>query len=179
MEQFETTRTVHAGEYLTFRLDTEEYGIDILKVQEIRGYENVTRIAGAPPYVRGVINLRGVIVPIVDLRMKFKLGEAKFDDFTVAIILNLAGRTVGAVVDSVSDVLELGAAQIKPVPEFQSMLDADYITGLGSVGTGEEARMLILLDIDKLMSSADIALVSHAHAGGHAAAAFDGGQGGR
>jgi purine-binding chemotaxis protein CheW len=160
MENFETAQVTHAREYLTFRLDTEEYGIDILKVQEIRGYENVTKIAGAPPYVRGVINLRGVIVPIVDLRMKFKLADAKFDDFTVAIILNLAGRTVGAVVDSVSDVLELQPAQIKAVPEFQTMLDSDYITGLGSVGTGEGARMLILLDIDKLMSSADIALVA-------------------
>jgi purine-binding chemotaxis protein CheW len=160
MERFDPAQAVFAREYLTFRLDTEEYGIDILKVQEIRGYENVTRIAGAPPYVRGVINLRGVIVPIVDLRMKFKLSDAKFDDFTVAIILNLAGRTVGAVVDSVSDVLELDPSQIKAVPEFRTMLDSDYITGLGSVGTGDDARMLILLDIDKLMSSTDIALVA-------------------
>ena len=160
MERFETTQTAHAREYLTFRLDTEEYGIDILKVQEIRGYENVTRIAGAPPHIRGVINLRGVIVPIVDLRMKFQLGDARFDDFTVAIILNLAGRTVGAVVDSVSDVLELDPAQIKAVPEFRTMLDSDYITGLGSIGSGDSARMLILLDIDRLMSSADIALVA-------------------
>jgi purine-binding chemotaxis protein CheW len=169
MERFEAGQATHAREYLTFRLDSEEYGIDILKVQEIRGYENVTKIAGAPPYIRGVINLRGVIVPIVDLRMKFNLSDAKFDDFTVAIILNLAGRTVGAVVDSVSDVLELEAAQIKPVPDFQTMLDADYITGLGSVGTGDEARMLILLDIDKLMSSGDIALVA-SRAGGAAGA---------
>jgi purine-binding chemotaxis protein CheW len=160
MERFEPARAVHAREYLTFRLDSEEYGIDILKVQEIRGYENVTRIAGAPPYIRGVINLRGVIVPIVDLRMKFHLADAKFDEFTVAIILNLAGRTVGAVVDSVSDVLELESSQIKAVPEFQTMLDSDYITGIGSVGTGEDARMLILLDIDKLMTSSDIALVA-------------------
>ena len=160
MERFETAQVTHAREYLTFRLDSEEYGIDILKVQEIRGYENVTRIAGAPPHIRGVINLRGVIVPIVDLRMKFNLDHAKFDDFTVAIILNLRGRTVGAVVDSVSDVLELEPAQIKAVPEFQTMLDSDYITGLGSIGSGENARMLILLDIDKLMSSADIAVVS-------------------
>ncbi len=159
MEQFDTARTVHAREYLTFRLDSEEYGIDILKVQEIRGYDAVTKIAGAPPFIKGVINLRGVIVPIVDLRMKFNLGEAKFDVFTVVIILNLAGKVVGAVVDSVSDVLELDPAQIKDVPEFQSMLDNNYITGLGSVGTGEEARMLILIDIDRLMSSADMALI--------------------
>jgi purine-binding chemotaxis protein CheW len=160
MERFDSARSVHASEYLTFRLDSEEYGIDILKVQEIRGYDKVTKIAGAPPFIRGVINLRGVIVPIVDLRMKFKLGEAKYDEFTVAIILNLAGRVVGAVVDSVSDVLELDRAQIKEVPEFRTMLDSDYIKGLGSIGEGDEARMLILLDIDKLMSSSDIALIS-------------------
>jgi len=147
---------VRANEYLTFRLDTEEYGIDILKVQEIRGYDTVTKIAGAPSFIKGVINLRGVIVPIIDLRIKFSLGEAKYDEFTVVIILNLAGRIVGAVVDSVSDVLELDPAQIKAVPEFQSMMDADYITGLGSVGDGDEARMLILVDIDRLMSSEDI-----------------------
>jgi len=148
--------SVRANEYLTFRLDTEEYGIDILKVQEIRGYDTVTKIAGAPAFIKGVINLRGVIVPIIDLRIKFSLGEAKYDEFTVVIILNLAGRTVGAVVDSVSDVLELDPAQIKAVPEFQSMMDADYITGLGSIGDGDEARMLILVDIDRLMSSEDI-----------------------
>jgi len=159
MERFESGKAVHANEYLTFRLDTEEYGIDILKVQEIRGYDTVTKIAGAPAFIKGVINLRGVIVPIVDLRMKFNLGEAKYDAFTVAIILNLAGRVVGAVVDSVSDVLELDPAQIKAVPDFRSLMDSDYITGLGSVGSGDEARMLILLDIDKLMSGEDIALV--------------------
>lgn len=158
-ERFDAARSVHAGEYLTFRLDTEEYGIDILKVQEIRGYDKVTKIAGAPAFIRGVINLRGVIVPIVDLRMKFNLSEAKYDEFTVAIILNLAGRVVGAVVDSVSDVLELDPSQIKDMPEFQTLLDSDYITGLGSVGDGEQARMLILIDIDKLMSSADIAFI--------------------
>jgi len=154
----------HAGEYLTFRLDAEEYGIDILKVQEIRGYDSVTRIAGTPPYIKGVINLRGVIVPIVDLRMKFHLNQASYNDFTVAIILNLAGRTVGAVVDSVSDVLQIEPSQIKDVPDFRTMLDNNYITGLGSIGTGEEERMIILVDIDRLMSSSDIALLSKAAA---------------
>jgi len=159
MERFDTGRSLRTSEYLTFRLDTEEYGIDILKVQEIRGYDTVTRIAGAPPFIKGVINLRGVIVPIVDLRMIFNLGEAKCDAFTVAIILNLGGRVVGAVVDSVSDVLELDAAQIKEAPEFRSTIDANYVTGLGAVGTGEEARLLILIDIERLMSSSDIALI--------------------
>ncbi|MCX7669576.1 MAG: chemotaxis protein CheW [Anaerolineae bacterium] len=146
-------------EYLTFRLGHEEYGIDILKVQEVRGYDHVTRIANAPPFIKGVVNLRGVIVPIVDLRIKFNLGEARYDAFTVVIVLNVLGRVVGVVVDSVSDVLELAPEQIKPAPEFNTLLDASYITGLGTVGSGEAARMLILVDIEKLMASPDMALV--------------------
>ncbi len=148
-------------EFLTFKLGGEEYGIDILKVQEIRGYEAVTRIATAPGFIKGVVNLRGVIVPIVDLRVKFALGEAKYDAFTVVIILNVAGRVVGAVVDSVSDVLELDGKQIKPAPEFNSLLDASYITGLGTVesGGGEQERLLILVDIERLMSSPDMGLL--------------------
>ncbi len=147
------------NEFLTFRLGAEEYGIDILKVQEIRGYDAVTRIANAPAFIKGVVNLRGVIVPIIDLRVKFALGEARYDAFTVVIILNVAGRVVGAVVDSVSDVMELDEKQIKPAPEFNSMLDASYITGLGTVESAEGQRMLILVDIEKLMSSPDMALV--------------------
>ncbi|MFZ4759196.1 MAG: chemotaxis protein CheW, partial [Burkholderiaceae bacterium] len=104
-------------EYLTFRLGEEEYGIDILKVQEIRGYEQPTRIANAPSFIKGVVNLRGVIVPIVDMRIKFNLGSAEYNDFTVVIILNLGARVVGIVVDSVSDVMELSPEQIRPAPE--------------------------------------------------------------
>jgi purine-binding chemotaxis protein CheW len=164
MEKFEKTAVAVAQEYLTFRLGAEEYGIDILKVQEIRGYDQVTRIANAPEFIKGVVNLRGVIVPIIDLRLKFNLGEAKYDAFTVVIILNVANRVVGAVVDSVSDVLELSAEQVRPAPEFNSMLDASYITGLGSVKQGETERMLILVDIERLMTSADMALVEKAMA---------------
>jgi purine-binding chemotaxis protein CheW len=148
-------------EYLSFRLGAEEYGIDILKVQEIRGYDTVTRIANAPAHILGVINLRGVIVPIVDLRLKFALGEAKYDAFTVVIILNVAERVVGAVVDSVSDVLELAPQQIRAAPEFSALLDASCITGLASVKHGGAERMLILLDIERLMSSADMALTAN------------------
>ena len=144
-----------ASEYLTFRLGNEEYGIDILKVQEIRGYDAVTAIANSPSFIKGVINLRGIIVPIVDLRIKFNVGDATYDQFTVVIILNVAGRVVGAVVDSVSDVLTLQAAQIKPAPEFSSMLNTQFIMGLGTV----DERMLILVDIENLMTSADMALV--------------------
>lgn len=145
-----------SNEYLTFTLGREEYGIEILKVQEIRGYEAVTRIANAPPFIKGVVNLRGIIVPIVDMRIKFSLGEAEYNQFTVVIILNVAGRVVGMVVDSVSDVIQLAAEQIRPAPDFSaSTFDTKYITGLGTV----DQRMLILVDIERLMSGSDMALM--------------------
>lgn len=146
-------------EFLTFRLGVESYGIEILKVQEIRGYEMPTSIANAPAFIKGVINLRGVIVPILDLRVKFRLPEVKYDEFTVVIILNVASRVVGVVVDSVSDVLSLDPEAIRPTPEFASAtFDTKYITGLTPVQDG----MLIMLDIEKLMTSADMALVDSA-----------------
>ena len=141
-------------EFLAFRLGKEEYGIDILKVQEIRGYENVTRIANAPEFIKGVVNLRGIIVPIVDMRIRFNLGTPTYDQFTVVIILNLSGRVVGMVVDSVSDVTQLSRDQIKPAPEMGTVLNTDHLMGLGTV----EERMLILLDIDKLMTSEEMGL---------------------
>ena len=156
-----TTAAATAGdaagerEYLTFRLGNEEYGIDILKVQEIRGYDAVTAIANAPAFIKGVVNLRGIIVPIVDLRIKFAVGEARYDQFTVVIILNIGARVVGVVVDSVSDVLTLASGQVKAAPEFATTLNTEYITGLGTV----DQRMLILVDIERLMSSADMALM--------------------
>ena len=145
-----------AREYLTFRLDQEEYGIDILKVQEIRGYEQPTRIANAPPFIKGVVNLRGTIVPIIDMRLKFNCAKADYNTFTVVIILNLRNRIVGIVVDSVSDVMELAPENLKAAPEIDSGVDSSAVVGLGSVGE----RMLILLDIEKLMSSVDMGLVA-------------------
>jgi purine-binding chemotaxis protein CheW len=143
------------NEFLAFTLGKEEYGIDILKVQEIRGYEAVTRIANAPEFIKGVVNLRGIIVPIVDMRIKFHLGEPTYDQFTVVIILNISGRVVGMVVDSVSDVITLSMDQVKPAPEMGTTFDSDYLIGLGTL----DERMLILVDIDKLMSSADMGLI--------------------
>jgi purine-binding chemotaxis protein CheW len=154
-----TDRSQAASEFLTFRLGHESYGIEILKVQEIRGYETPTALANAPEFIKGVINLRGVIVPILDLRIKFQLPQAVYDDFTVVIILNMVGRVVGVVVDSVSDVLTLAAENFRPTPDFSSAtFDTRYITGLGSV----DGRMLILLDIEKLMTGADMALMASA-----------------
>lgn len=147
--------TQPAQEYLTFTLGREEYAIDILRVQEIRGYDQVTAIANSPAFIKGVINLRGAIVPIVDLRIKFGVGVVEYTPFTVTIILNVGGRVVGMVVDSVSDVLALESSKILPAPEFSSSLDTRYIHGLGSI----DERMLIVVDIEKLMLSADMALV--------------------
>ncbi len=155
MEDIGSRIETHQNEFLTFTLGAEEYGIDILKVKEIRGYDTVTRIANSPEYIKGVINLRGTIVPIVDMRIKFNLGKVEYNQFTVVIILNVAGRMVGMVVDSVSDVITLGPDQVKPAPEFGAALDTQYIIGLGAV----EDRMLILVDIEKLMTGRDMDLV--------------------
>jgi purine-binding chemotaxis protein CheW len=142
-------------ELLVFTLGQEEYGIDILKVQEIRGYEAVTRIANAPAFIKGVVNLRGSIVPIVDMRIKFGLGEPVYDAFTVVIILNIFQRTVGMVVDGVSDVIQLAEDELRDPPEFGSVVETTYIDGLGTKGE----RMVIIVDIERLMSSAEMALV--------------------
>ncbi len=144
-----------ALEFLAFTLGQEEYGIDIQKVQELRGYDPVTRIANAPEHIKGVVNLRGIIVPIIDLRIKFNLGTPSYDQFTVVIILNMASRVMGIVVDSVSDVITLNPEQVKPAPEMGAVLDTDYLIGLGTL----DERMLILVDIDKLMSSVDMGLI--------------------
>lgn len=145
------------SEFLAFKLGQEEYGIDILKVQEIRGYENVTRIANSTEYIKGVVNLRGTIVPIIDMRIKLNLGEASYDEFTVVIVLNIGQRVIGMVVDGVSDVMTLSPDQIRPAPSMGSALETEHLIGLGTVNE----RMLILVDIEKLMSSADIGLIEN------------------
>jgi purine-binding chemotaxis protein CheW len=147
--------TTTLREFLAFKLGAEEYGIDILRVQEIRSYEAPTRIANAPSFIKGVVNLRGVIVPIVDMRIKFNLESVNYDDFTVVIVLNIASRIVGMVVDAVSDVITLTPEQLRPVPEFNASIDADHLLAIGAI----DDRMLILVDIEKLMASADMGLV--------------------
>ena len=147
-------------EFLVFTLGDEEYGIDILKVQEIRGYDQVTRIANTPSFIKGVTNLRGVIVPIVDLRIKFNQEDVDYNDNTVVIVLNLGQRVVGIVVDGVSDVLSLATDQIRPAPELAVTLSTEYLTGLGAVGD----RMLILVNIEKLLNSEEMALLDNATA---------------
>lgn len=146
-----------AGEYLTFVLGKEQYGIEILKVQEIRGYDAVTQIANMPSFIKGVVNLRGKIVPIVDLRIKFNLGKVEYNEFTVVIILNLSGRIVGIVVDGVSDVRELHEEHLREVPALVTRIDTKYIVGLATV----EDEMLILVDIEKLMTSNEMELLDN------------------
>ncbi|MGI4844101.1 MAG: chemotaxis protein CheW [Janthinobacterium lividum] len=140
-------------EILSFRLGKEEYGISILAVQEIRGYEAVTRIANAPAFLKGVINLRGRIVPIVDMRIRFGLA-AEYDAFTVVIVLNIGRHVIGMVVDGVSDVSALSPEQVRPAPEMGSAIDTEQLLGLGTVGE----RTLILLDIERVMAAPDMGL---------------------
>lgn len=142
-------------EFLAFTLGAEEYGIDIQKVLEIRSYETVTRIASAPIFIKGIVNLRGVIVPIIDMRIKFNVGTAVYDEFTVVIVLNINSHVIGMVVDSVSDVIRLTEENVKEAPDIGSDKTNDYVIGLGSL----DQRMLILVDIDKLMSSAEMGLI--------------------
>lgn len=144
-------------EFLAFTLGEEEYGIDIQKVLEIRSYDTVTRIASAPDFIKGILNLRGTIVPIVDMRIKFNLSTPIYDQFTVVIILNINSHVIGIVVDSVSDVIRLTEENVKSAPDMGSEQSNDYVIGLGSL----DQRMLILVDIDKLMSGADMGLIEN------------------
>lgn len=149
-------------EYLIFTLGDQEYGIDILKVQEIRGYDaqTVTRIANVPSFIKGVTNLRGVIVPIVDMRIKFSLPSVEYNHETVVVILNIESRVVGVVVDGVSDVLVLQPSQLSAAPSFGAAFSSEYLTGIGTV----DDRMLILVNIEKLMASEEMQLIEHAAA---------------
>lgn len=142
-------------EFLVFTLGDEEYGVDIQNVQELRSYDTVTRLANAPEFIKGVVNLRGIIVPIVDMRIKFSLGTPVYDQFTVVIILTIAGRVMGMVVDSVSDVVTLTGEEIKPPPQMGTAINTDYLIGIGAL----DQRMLVLIDIARLMSAEDIGLI--------------------
>ena len=156
IEQIEGANAAGKQQFLSFQLGAEEYGIDILRVQEIRAYEKATRIPNTPRFIKGVINLRGVIVPVVDLRMKFGLESAEYNEVTVVVVLNVADRTIGIVVDKVSDVLTLGDGDIRPAPEFTSRVDNAFVRGLATL----DQRMLIIADIERLMTGADMALAS-------------------
>jgi purine-binding chemotaxis protein CheW len=146
----------YSGQYLTLRLGDEDYAIDIMRVQEIRSYEEPTKMANSPSFIKGVINLRGVIVPIVDLRMKLNISKVDYNDFTVVIILKLKGTVIGAVVDAVSDVVNLDATMIKDAPQFESAIDGRFILGLANVAE----RMLIVMNMEALLSNAELGMVA-------------------
>ena len=145
-------------EVLVFVLGGDEYGVDILKVQEIRGYDKVTPIPAAPAYVKGVVNLRGTIVPVIDLRVKFGLANVKYEEFTVVVILRLAARVIGVVVDGVSDVVAFTASEVRAAPEFGAVVDASFISGVAT----QAERLVLLLDIEKLLSTGELNLLARA-----------------
>ena len=147
-----------AQQFLTFRLGGEEYGVGILTVQEIRGWSSVTKVPHTPAWLLGVINLRGVVVPIIDLRIKFDFASAEYNETTVVIILTVATRVIGVVVDAVSDVITLGSQQIKPAPSLGNGAETRHIIGFGTL----DERMRILMDVEKLMAGADMGLVDKA-----------------
>jgi purine-binding chemotaxis protein CheW len=147
-----------ATQYLTVNLADEEYGIDILAVREIRGWTSVTRIPQAPGYVLGVLNLRGAIVPVLDLRLRFGLSREEYTGTTVTVIITVAGRLFGIVVDAVSDVLDVEQNNVRPVPDMGTAVDTEYLKGLTSIGE----RMVLLLDADKLLQPQDAQMLDAA-----------------
>lgn len=163
-EEKETRTDVQ--EFLTFTLGDEHYALDIMSVKEIRGYESVTRIANAPPFIKGVINLRGDIVPIVDLRIKFQVGETRYDEFTIVIVIQIHERMVGIVVDGVSDVISLSKEERRPPPEFGVGFDSRFLVGLAKI----EERMVILVNIEALVNSEELALAEPEEESTHGAA---------
>ena len=147
-----------AAQYLTVNLAEEESAIDILAVREIRGWTPVTRIPQAPHYVLGVLNLRGAIVPVLDLRLRFGLAREEYSATTVTVVVTVAGRLFGVVVDAVSDVLDVQADQVRPVPDMGTTVDTEYLKGLTSI----EERMVLLLDVDKLLQPQDAQMLEAA-----------------
>ena len=154
MEQVTVGRAAQSTtqQFLTFALGQEEYGVEILKIQEIKGFSAVTPLPNAPAYVKGVLNLRGTIVPIVDLRQKFGMPEEAYTKFTVIVVVQVQGKTLGFVVDAVSDVLTVTGDAIQPTPDLHGQLDTTFLTGLAPTGDQGE-KLVILLDIDKVLTA--------------------------
>lgn len=144
-----TASATDAEQYLTFRLNELDYGISIIKVQEIRGWTKVTPLPNSPAYIRGVLNLRGIVVPVIDLRLRFGLPEAAYDAFTVIVVVNIGKRLAGLVVDAVSDVINLDSGQCCATPEFEGHVNRQFIEGLAQV----ESKLLIMLDVERLIST--------------------------
>ena len=161
MEQLDTLSNqasfaTDGGQYLTFRLGDEEYGVEILRVQEIKGYSTVTPIPNMPAYLKGVMNLRGTIVPVVDLRLKFSMTRADYTQFTVIIVVTVGTKVMGLIVDAVSDVLNIPKGDVQATPDFGGQVDARYINGMAKTGD----KLVVLLDIDRVMGGVDVSAVS-------------------
>lgn len=161
-ETTEGTLADRAGKYLTFKLGAEEYGVEILKVQEIIKMMDITKVPRVQQYVRGVINLRGKVIPVIDLRLKFGMETKETTDKTCVIVLQVqhtqGAITMGAIVDEVSEVLDIAGEQIEPSPDFGTEVDTAFILGMGKVGK----MVVLLLDIDKVLTSAELVALKQA-----------------
>lgn len=147
-----------SGQFVTFSVGDEEYGVEILRVQEIIGYQGFTKIPNVPSFVKGVINLRGSVVPVIDLRLKFNMAEKDYDKFTVILILEVKDRVIGIIVDAVSDVVSLLESEIQPTPDFSSGIRADFISAMGR----KDDKLIIILDVDKVLSEGDLEMLAAA-----------------
>ena len=164
MEQLDTLSSqisfaTDGSQYLTFRLGEEEYGVEILKVQEIKGYSAITPMPNTPRHLKGVMNLRGTIVPVVDLRAKFSMAEAEYNQFTVIIVVTVGAKVMGLVVDAVSDVLNIPKADIQPTPDFGAEVDVRFINGMAKAGE----KLVVLLDIDRVLGGEEITALGSAN----------------
>jgi len=148
--------TTDGSQFLTFQLGDELYGVDILRVQEIKGYTTVTKIPNTPPHIKGVLNLRGTIVPIIELRTKFGMPTIDYTMFTVIVVVVVREKIIGLVVDAVSDVLNIDKNDIQPPPEFGAKVDVSFLNGIGKSGD----RLVALLDMDRLLSDGDLQTVT-------------------
>jgi len=147
-----TERAEEENQFVTFVIGEETYGVEVLKVQEIIGMTQITHVPNAMSFMKGVINLRGSVVPVVDMRIKFSMGEREYDTFTVIIIVEVRGRMIGMIVDSVSDVVNIPVRSIQDTPHFSAKIETDFIMGIGQV----EEKLVIILDVDRIMSSEEM-----------------------
>ncbi|MBF0118004.1 MAG: purine-binding chemotaxis protein CheW [Desulfobacterales bacterium] len=155
-DTFDNMVSSEGDQYVTFTVAEEEYGIDILQVQEIISYKGFTKIPNVSSFVKGVLNLRGAVVPVIDLRIKFKMEEKKYNKYTVIVIVVVSGKTMGIIVDAVSDVVGLNKNEIQPTPEFAAKINTDFIKGMGK----KKDSFIILLDIEKILSFEEFQQVS-------------------
>ena len=155
MEELEQAIEITTGDqFVTFKLEDEEYGIEILKVHEIIGYQGFAKVPNVPCFIKGVLNLRGSVVPVIDMRLKFNMAEKAYDNYTVIVILEVQERIIGAIVDAVSDVVALSPKEIQDTPDFSSGVRVDFIKGLGR----KDEKLIIMLDIDRILGEQEFDL---------------------